>query len=188
MRGAKRPITERERAVSPWEISTMTDITPSAWPLLFTYSGPIIGRGFLASVRFCGRLLSHQEPEGVWIDGVNPGGFAVGGADFAAANLELREALTKILVDYAFEADTFEAFQAAVERFYYETDSDTVALWDDALTALRAGTLAVPDGLPRRPLTWACDIHVERQRLEDLQPGDNPVNHVDLDTALPEAA
>jgi hypothetical protein len=166
----------------------MTNSTPSAWPLLFTYSGPIIGRGYLASVRFCGRLLAHQEPEGVWIDGVNPGGLAVGGADFAAANLELRETLTKILVDYAFEADTFEAFRTAVERFYHETDHESVGAWDDALAALRAGTLAVPSDLPRRPLTWACDIHIERQRLEDLRPADNPVNHVDVETALPEAA
>ncbi|HAM57559.1 MAG TPA: hypothetical protein DCQ64_19960 [Candidatus Rokubacteria bacterium] len=188
MPGAERPITDSERDVSPWETSSMTDTTPSAWPLLFTYSGPIIGQGFLASVRFCGRLLAHAEPEGIWIDGVNPGAFAVGGVDFPAANLELRDTLTKILVDYAFEADSFEGFRAAVERFYHETDADTVAEWDDALAALRAGTLAVPDDLPRRPLTWACAIQVTRQRLEDLQPGDNPVNHVDVETALPEAA
>lgn len=166
----------------------MSDTRASAWPLLFTYSGPIFGRGYLASVRFCGRLLAWPETEGIWIDGVNPGGFAVGGKTLDEANLELRDSLTKILVDFAFEAESFEAFQEAVQRFYHETDDTSTALWEEALSALRAGTLPVPTGLQRKPADWECSIVVELKRLEDLTPQDNPVNHVDVDTALPAAA
>lgn len=166
----------------------MSELTPAAWPLYFTYSGPIIGRGFLASVKFCGRLLASPETEGVWLDGVNPGGFAVGGKSFEDANLQLRETLTKVMVDFAFEADSFETFKGSIERFYHETSDDVVAMWEEGVEALKAGTLLVPPGLQRKPADWNCFIHVEPRRLEELTPQDNPVNRTAVDTALPQAA
>lgn len=166
----------------------MNENTGHALPLLFTYSGLIMGRGFLASVTFCGRLLAWQETEGVWIDGINPGGFAVGGKNLHEANLALRETLTKVLVDFSFETPSFDAFRAEVERFYLETDDSSVGLWDSALEALKAGTLTVPAGLQRKPSEWTCHITIEPKRLEDLTASDNSVNAGAVDTALPEAA
>lgn len=166
----------------------MNDVKVTAWPLMFTYSGSIIGRGYLASVRFCGRLLATPETEGVWLDGVNPGGLAVGGANLDAANHALRETLTKVLVAFASEAASFEAFQAAVMRFYDETDDETVAEWEAALTALQEGTLPGLSGLQRKPPDWNFFVAVEPKRLEDLTPRDNPVCHDDVDTALAKAA
>ena len=50
----------------------MTTVKSIAWPLIFTYAGPVFGKGFLAQVELCGRLLAVPEIEGVWLDGVNP--------------------------------------------------------------------------------------------------------------------
>lgn len=166
----------------------MTTTTVTTWPLLFTYSGPIIGRGFFASVSFCGRLLATQEPEGIWLDGVNPGALAVGGATLDNANHELRETLTKVLVAYASEAKSFDAFKTAVERFYHETDDDTVAEWKASVDALKNGLLSVPAALRRKPDDWTCHVLVEPKRIEDLTPHDNQVCQNDGDTTLAKAA
>jgi hypothetical protein len=166
----------------------MSESKSTAWPLLFTYDGPIIGRGFFASVSFCGRLLAWPETEGMWLDGVNPGGVAVGGKTLDEANQELRNTLTQVLVAFASEANSFEAFRSAVEGFYRETDSATVAEWEEALVALKEGTLPVPSGLRRKPADWECFVKVEPKRIEDLTPSDNPVCHHDANTALAKAA
>jgi hypothetical protein len=166
----------------------MSENKLTGWPLLFTYSAPIFGRGFLASVRFCGRLLAWPETEGVWLDGVNPGGFAVGGKNLDEANSELRTTLTKILVDFATEADSFNAFRSAVTSFYHETDDASVGLWEEALTALKSGCLPVPSGLQRKPAEWECFIDVEPMRIEELTPQHNPLNSPAVDTMLAKAA
>ncbi len=140
------------------------------WPLLFTYRGTIMGQGFLASVSFCGRLLATVEPEGVWLDGVNPGALAVGGPSMEAANVELRETITRVLGGYASASSTFEAFRGAVERYYHETDEYSTTTWDTALEELKAGRLGQIEGLQRKPVDWSCHVSVEPQRIEDVTP------------------
>jgi hypothetical protein len=95
----------------------MNNMKSVVWPLLFTYKGPIIGNGFLSNVELCGKLLAFPETEGVWIDGVNPGAFALGAATLDVANRELREALTRVLVDFAGTAESFASVKAATSCY-----------------------------------------------------------------------
>ena len=126
-----------------------------AWPLCFTYAGSVIGKGFVARVDLCGRLLAVPEVEGVWLYGVSPAAVAVGAPTLSDANLELRDILTKTFIDFANESDTFGAFKAKVEGFYNATDDDA-AEWQAAVDSIKAGTTSVPEGVHRIPEFDGC--------------------------------
>ena len=117
-----------------------------AWPLCFTYAGSVIGKGFVAHVDLCGRLLAIPEADGVWLHGVSPAAVAVGAPTLSDANLELRDILTKTFIDFANEAGTFDAFKARVEGFYHASDEDAVE-WQAAVDQIKAGTMPVPEGI-----------------------------------------
>lgn len=149
-----------------------------AWPLLFTYNGPVIGNGFLSYIELCGKLLASPETEGVWLYGVNPGAFAISARTLDEANRELRDTLTRIFIDFAESADSFDQFKTAVEQFYAESDSETLDEWQQALLALQQGTGPVPEGLPRKPADWECFVTVTEKALDELTPSDNaPVQY-----------
>jgi hypothetical protein len=157
----------------------MTTVKSIAWPLMFTYAGPVFGKGFLAQVELCGRLLASPETDGVWLDGVNPGGFALGATTLVEANRELRAALTRVFIDFAESANTFADFKEALERFYRETDQETVTAWEEALKAVQEGVVPIPSGLSRKPPGWECFIKVTEKTVEQLTPDDNlPVVNV----------
>lgn len=155
-----------------------------ACPLLFTYKGPVFGNGFLSYVELCGKLLASLETEGVWLDGVNPGGFAVGAKTLDEANRELRDELTRVLIDFAETSDSFAGFKAAVEQFYSETDAETVQEWDAAIEAVRRGLVPVPGDLPRKPAGWDCFVRATEKSLHDVTPRDNPPLRGAVDTLL----
>lgn len=156
----------------------MTTVDSFAWPLLFTYKGPVIGNGFLSHVELCGRILAVPETEGVWLDGVNPGAFAVGATTLDEANQILRDALTKVFLDFAESTKSFASFKTTVEEFYHKTDDETLTRWEVALKALEAGQLFVPTGLPRKPKEWVCSVAVTEKALDQLTPNDNaPVDN-----------
>lgn len=161
--------------------------TSVAWPLLFTYKGPVFGTGFISYVELCGKLLASPETEGVWLDGVNPGAFAVGARTLEEANLKLREALTRVFIDFAEAADSFAAFKAAVESFYHETDPDTVREWDEAISAVKQGRVPVPADLERRP-DWNCFVRVIEKPVDQVTPHDNPPLRSEHQPALMAAA
>jgi hypothetical protein len=166
----------------------MTEAATNALPLLFTYSRLVAGQGFLADVTFCGRVLAWQESDGVWLDGVNPGGFAAGGKTFTEANVELRDTLSKVLIDFALESGSFLEFKREIERFYHETDSTTENLWANALEALKDGRLLVPTGLPRKPAGWQCTISIESMRPEQLTARHNLLADTESQMMLADAA
>ena len=59
----------------------------SHYPLTFRLRDIVQGNGFVATVAVQGRALLHDEgSEGVWIEGVNPGGFAATACSVAEAN------------------------------------------------------------------------------------------------------
>lgn len=147
--------------------------TPAAWPLMFVYRAPILGHAFVAVVELEGRLLARPEGERVWLDGVNPGAFALGAPSLATANLELHSALTAVFVDFAERSESFEAFRSAVETFFHETDVDTVAEWDASVAAVRRGQIAAPAGLPVRSAETPPAVRVIYKSLESVTPGDN---------------
>jgi hypothetical protein len=119
----------------------------TAWPLRFTHRVPVLGKGFVALVELSGKLLARPEADGagVWIEGVNPGAFAVGVRTFEHAGAAIREALQAVFVDFAEEAATFADFKALVEQFFHQTDEATVNEWTAAVADVRARHLGIYD-------------------------------------------
>jgi hypothetical protein len=149
----------------------------NAWPLLFKYRGPVLGQGFIAVVVLHGRLLARQSDESgaLWIDGVNPGALALEADSIRAAALELRSALTKVLVDFAEEAESFEAFKAEVVRFFEDTDAETVGEWEACVAEVQSGRLKAPGLLPVLSASATPPyISVTQKAPESVTPKDNP--------------
>jgi len=147
---------------------------PSAWPLLFRHHGPVLGKGFVAVVTMQGRLLARPDGDGIWLDGVNPGALALGADNVRVAGAELRTVLTGIFTDFAEQAESFEAFKAAVVEFFNATDDETVAEWTSCVTAVQMGRSTLPGILP----VWTADtplsVEVTRKSVENVSPKDNP--------------
>lgn len=159
-----------------------------AWPILFTHRGTILGNGFLAEIELKGRLIATPEVEGVWLYGVNPGALAVSGRTLADANVELRNTLTRVFIDFAEDASTFDAFKTRVEQFFDETDSESVREWEDAVKCVRAGNVVGPEGLIRADANEARYVNVTRKAVEAVTPKDNPLVKEAVDSQLAAAA
>ncbi|MEQ1897960.1 MAG: hypothetical protein ABL971_11305 [Vicinamibacterales bacterium] len=147
----------------------------TAWPLLFSHHGTILGKGFLADIEVKGRVLATLEADGVWIDGVHPGGIALGAQTLNATHLELRNTLARIFIDFAMQTSGFDEFKARVETFFHETDPDTLHEWDAAVEAVRAGRVVGPDGIPRCEASTPCYVKVTRKLVESVTPSDNTI-------------
>jgi hypothetical protein len=117
---------------------------PFAWLLIFQYRGPVLGHGFVAVVEFQGPVLGRPtESNGsIWIDGVNPGGFAFGAANPQSVRAELQSALSRILIDIAEDAPSFDAFKADVKQFFRDTDAETEGQWEACVRKVRGGRRA----------------------------------------------
>lgn len=120
-----------------------------AWPLIFTYRGTILGNGFLAEISLQGRVLACPESEGVWVYGVNPGAIAISAPTLAATNVELRDTLTRLFIDFAEEAKTFDGLKTTIERFMEESDADSHEAWEAARREVREGRVMAPSDLRR---------------------------------------
>ncbi len=114
-------------------------------PLYFSYTDVIFSAKFFAGVRMVARVTAEQEGDEWWFNGVNPGAIAECGADRGAAALAFRSALKKVLFSFAAEAASFEDFKLRVEKFFHETDDQSVAEWSAAREAVRAGAIDQPD-------------------------------------------
>jgi hypothetical protein len=145
------------------------------WPLLFTYKSPVFGKGFIADVKLCGRLLAELEADGVWLYGVNPGGFAATAPTLALAGPEVTTVLSTLFVDFAEEANTFDAFKAQVQRFFDQTDDETLSEWKAAVDAVRSGALAAPPGLPIESADAPCTVSVTSRPITQVTPQDNAI-------------
>jgi hypothetical protein len=155
---------------------TMTnerETTAAMWPILFRYKGPVIGKGFIADIELCGRLIAELEADGVWLYGVNPGAFAVDAPTIALASAAVTKSLTTLFVDFAEETGTFEAFKGEVERFFHETDDTTEAEWTDAVAAVRSGRLPALPGLPIKSSDARFYVNVTSRPMDALTPDDN---------------
>lgn len=148
---------------------------PPAWPLLFRYRAPILGKGFVAVVSLQGRLLARPDGDRVWIDGVNPGALALGAPNITTAGGELRTVLTGIFVDFAEQAaDSFEAFKAAVEGFFHATDPESVAEWEASVAGVQRGRITSPGLLPVMSASTPLIVEVIHKSSENVTPKDNP--------------
>lgn len=165
----------------------MTDV--QVLPLLFSYKGPIFGRGFLATVDLRGRIIARVDPGRTWLEGVNPGAFAASGRTLDDANVELRQVLTNVFIDFAAEAEGDpQLFQARVEEFFHETDPETIAEWATCVTGVRSGHVKAPDDLPRAAAETPRGVEVTYKLLNEVGPVDTERISYNTDQALAAAA
>ena len=164
---------------------TTPETRPEAWPLFFSYRSPIVGRGFLADVELLGRVLATVGDD-VWLDGVNPGAFAVEAASLDVAGAALRTALTNVFIDMAADADAVE-FEHRVVAFFNAQDDDTLDEWQEAVEAIRRGEHGAPE-LPRFAAETPIEIRVTTKPGADLMPEDNPMITGATTPALAKAA
>lgn len=156
---------------------------PAMWPILFQYQGPVIGKGFVADVQLCGRLLVEIETNGVWLYGVNPGALAVPAVNIAAGSAAVTKALTAAFVDFAEDASNFDGFKAEVERFFESTDEESDVEWKAAVQAIRNGSLPALSGLPMKSADeTTLSVSVTIRPVEDLTPDDNRIDLEDEPT------
>ncbi len=148
-------------------------------PLMFTFRDVISGDGFLAGITLSGRCLMLEEDGKWWMYGVRPGAIAEIGGTPQETFLRFRNKYKEILFDIAGERRTFETFKQEVERFFYEPDTEEERRWEDALTAIRSGSLTPPppfSELPKEaPETRPSQITVERLdgQSKRFMPSDN---------------
>ena len=161
-----------------------------AWPLCFKYTGTVIGKGFIAHIDLCGRVLAIQDTDGVWLNGVTPAAMTVSAPTIALACPVHRDALTKIFIDFAEEAETFEEFDAQLREFFEQEDGE-INDWNDAVARIEAGKETLPEGLQRCP-NPDVSLKVTRRSMEQVTPADNPLVHRENQelyaAALPKAA
>lgn len=165
----------------------MTEFTltspPAAWPLLFTYRSPVLGKGFISVVSMTGRLLARQEDGRVWLDGVTPGALALPSADVRTASQDLHNTLTAVFADLAEEADSFDAFRASVQQFFLDTDDESVAEWKMCVAAVQSGLLKGPEGLPVVAADSPVAVEVIQKPLETVTAKDNAATPPQLSAA-----
>ncbi len=134
----------------------------SNYPILFGLRDIIQGNGFLAVVAVQGRALLHDEgSEGMWVEGVNPGGFVATGNSVAEGLEDFRRSYTAILFDIAEDAGSFEAFDVQVKSFFDASTETLERDWRQAVADLRAGRLSA-DWLGRRSADLPRAITVAR--------------------------
>lgn len=151
---------------------TVPETRHQAWPLFFSYRSPIVGRGFLAEIDLLGRVLATIGDD-VWLDGVNPGAFAVEADSMDLAGAALRTALTNVFIDMAADADAGE-FERRVHAFFNARDDDTFAEWQEAVESIRRGGHGAAE-LPRFSAETPIEIRVTTKPGADLMPDDNPM-------------
>ncbi len=104
----------------------------TCYPLLFARRELIKGNGFVAKVAVSGRALLTDEEGEVWVEGINPGGFAANGKSHSEALAEFGAAFRTVLFDVAAGAKSFKEFRAEVNRFFEETNVPALRDWEEA--------------------------------------------------------
>jgi hypothetical protein len=157
------------------------------YPLLFGFRDLVAGRGFLAGVAVNGRaLLVHDDDNGYWLHGVNPGGLSAGGSDMGTALQAFRETHRTVLFDISADAAHFDDFKVEVERFFHETSERLLSKWTEAVERLRAGEVDVEGMgmLQIRSDRARLSIEVVPLSVERLEP---TINEPDEEPALANA-
>ncbi|MFZ4738017.1 MAG: hypothetical protein ACOYM9_18820 [Bradymonadia bacterium] len=131
----------------------------------------VIGNQFVSAVLVDGRVTAELAEGEVWLYGVYPGAIAETGADLPSAFANLREAIRKVLIDFATQRPDFADFRTEVERFFHETSPDSVAEWDEARLQIRAGREHF-GALPQDTSNRTPKVEVAELRL---RPEANPV-------------
>ena len=139
------------------------------YPLLCSFQEFVPGRGYVAGVKMAGRALATEEAQEWWIYGVNPGGIAESGRTLIEAHAQLRASLRRYLSDVAHDAADFEAFKTEVERFFNETDAESIAEWEAAVADVRSGKTNL-DELAKAPADAERSVKVHQVVLASVKP------------------
>ena len=152
-------------------------------PILITLSDTMSGNGFLAKITLAGRALVRHEDDGKWwMYGVRPAAIAESGCTLDEAFLRFKQAHKQVMFDFAKEAENFDEFRSAVERFFNEADIDEQA-WERAVQTIRIAKFTPPEPfaqLPRQsPDQRPPRIEVERLdgQLKPYVASDNVSDH-----------
>ena len=130
------------------------------YPLIFGLPELVEGNGFVARVVVSGRALLSEEEGEVWVEGINPGGFAAKGQNPSEALAEFRSAFKAVLFDIASGAMSFGDFRDEVQRFFNETNEVALKEWEEAVQRVRAGELDTPEWLNKRSAETGLGIEV----------------------------
>ena len=122
-----------------------------------------------------GRALCVHEDDEYWVYGINPGGMAAHGPTPEDAHTVFRKTFSHILIDLAQEADSFDAFEAAVRTFFNDTNEGYAVEWRDALAAVKRGQVFL-EGVPVMPANSPRSIVVTMKQVEQVTPQDNSAN------------
>ena len=129
------------------------------YPLLFGLRALVDGNGFIARVAVSGRALLTEDDGEVWLEGINPGGFAARGQSPGEAVAEFGAAFRAVLFDIASDAESLQAFHDEVERFFNDTNTAALRDWQAAVERVRAGQIEV-DWLSKKPADTRLGIEV----------------------------
>jgi len=138
------------------------------YPLVFSFRDAIVGNGFVAYVGASGRVLLTNEGDGdIWMFGVQPGGVAGGGNERSEAFREFKKSYLSVLFDIASTSSSYEDFEDSVKLFFSEVNAPNLAIWTDAVDAVRSGKLSP---LPDLKATNAdtCPPRLEIRRIDML--------------------
>jgi len=144
------------------------------YPILFGYRDLVAGNGFVAVVSVSGRALIEDDHDGVWMIGINPGGFAAQGSSQQLAALAFREEYRTILYDIADSAADFDEFRAMVQEFREECQPTLLADWKEAVEAVRQGVVDSQELHKRDSQGFEPSIKVDLVETSTAQPQDNP--------------
>ncbi len=109
-------------------------------PLYFDLTVRVSGPAFGAEVRIQGRGTCVAEDDPISMYGVNPGALVAGGSDVGSAYEAFRRALGEVLCDLAEMEGEFERFREAAQAFVAASNRISLAEWEAARQAVRAGS------------------------------------------------
>lgn len=148
------------------------EVEMTDYALFFESGGPILGDGYIASVRVYGRLLAVQDDGGQFeLSGVNPGSLLSLGTTLNEAYQELVESLRRVLIDIASDVSGFEAFSHQARDFFNTTDPQAETRWLAARTRARRGEL--PGNLGLRIERNDPELGIDVERVETPSPSAN---------------
>jgi hypothetical protein len=133
------------------------------YPLLFGRRELVEGNGFVARVAVSGRALMVEEGE-VWVEGINPGGFAAKGNSPSEALAAFCSPFLAILFDIASDAKDLQDFREEVQRFFEDTNRPALLEWEEAVQRVKAGQLDAA-WLIKRPAETQLGIEVVEVRV-----------------------
>jgi len=151
----------------------------TTYPLVFSFSDVIVGNGFVAHVAASGRVILADEGDGdIWMFGVQPGGVAGGGRERSQAFYEFKKNYRSVLFDIAIESSTYEDLESAVSSFFSEINQTHLEMWTEAVQAVRAGKLSLPDLRSENADLFPSKIEIRRLDCRDASCNDNSFDEI----------